>query len=121
MASLLITVTIAANILLAVLGTIGNGVMILAFIRRREIRTLSNYFNLVTLHQRDRDFGSCVSLAGFRRLPDHPEESRVSPGGVLHNGMRYRLHAELAGPDCGEVCLDLLPPNSANHPDPKAS
>ena len=48
MASSYILVTVLMNLLLSLSGTIGNGVLIIAFMYQRNIRTVQNYFNFAT-------------------------------------------------------------------------
>ena len=43
-----IIVSIILSVVILVPGIIGNVVMIIAFIRRRELRTIQNLFNLAT-------------------------------------------------------------------------
>ncbi|XP_071485517.1 alpha-1B adrenergic receptor-like [Diadema antillarum] len=48
MASVYVIVTITSNIIVSVIGVIGNVSLLVAFICRREICTVPNYFNLTT-------------------------------------------------------------------------
>ncbi|XP_041477341.1 adenosine receptor A2a-like [Lytechinus variegatus] len=48
MASTYVIVTIATNFTISIVGTIGNVLLILAFIKCRDLRTISNVFNLTT-------------------------------------------------------------------------
>ena len=48
MTSTYVVVTVAFHLLFSITGTVGNGVLIIAFICQRNIRTASNYFNLAT-------------------------------------------------------------------------
>lgn len=48
MASAYVVVTITTNVVISIIGTIGNVLLILAFVRCRDLRTISNVFNLTT-------------------------------------------------------------------------
>ena len=65
MTSTYVVVTVALHLLFSITGTVGNGVLIIAFICQRNIRTASNYFNFATFVSGFAVASVCYPLQGL--------------------------------------------------------